>query len=110
MTSDEKDTVNQYFVHTEAGWWDRIRGGFPKVHPVPPAANDDLQKYTDYENQIQKLRDQLTAFQDELQRIKADISAKDDEIKQLRQIDEDAIQKKELPSGSKQHYWNSVSR
>jgi hypothetical protein len=106
MTSEQEDAANQYFVHTEAGWWDRFR---PKVHPVPPAANENLQKYNDYIEQIQELRGKVIAFQNKMQNIKADISAKDDEIlelkknvqekdveiKQLRQIDEYAIQKKE---------------
>jgi hypothetical protein len=64
MTSEQNDAVNQYFVHTELGW-DFIRRR-PKVHPAPPAANDDLQKYAVYVEEIQLLNNKLDVFKVEL--------------------------------------------
>ena len=78
MTSEQEDALNQYFVHTGARW----NPFGSKIASSPAAAeNDDDQKYKEYERQIQELKDQL--------------KAKDIEIKQLRNIDEDAIKKKE---------------
>jgi chromosome segregation ATPase len=92
MTSEQEHALNQYVVHTGT----RCNPFARKIASSPAAAeNNDEQKYKEYERQIQELKDQLKAKDNEIRELKKNVQDKDIEIKQLRNIDEDAIKKKE---------------